>query len=149
MSGAPKFDKSLDTIIHSRKLDLRHVERWLRESDLTNSDLVIEFVMNHLRSHRYPDGKTLQCELSDLGATSSKSARRLVRKLWQRLAEEQDNTHSSKYQRTSTAHGSRVSSRASSSHNSSIVYHQSGNSYASSCTREPSYHNQSKFYTYT
>lgn len=128
MSKRHKVDPRLDKLVDSRKLDLRDTKAWLRNSKLIDHELVLDLIIDHLRSERYPDPRTLQCELIDLGIANPTNLRRLIRRLWGHLAEIQDSSHTSKYQRTSTACNSRVSSSVYSHSSYSQSYTYSHNS---------------------
>lgn len=126
MSRQPRFEQRPNRKpIESRKLDLRRVKQWLSDSkNLTQEKLIIELIIDHLRTEKYPDGKTLQCELTDLRIESPRTIERLVRKLWDHLEAEQDWAgHSAKYQKTSTDCGSRVATGFHSQNSYSYRHH--------------------------
>lgn len=118
-SKTRKFDPLLDNVIDIYKVDLnlirRQIRDYLREKDVARYELISDLILDYLESERFPDAKVIQCDLVDIGLVTPSIAKKLIRRLWDDLLEN-ENYHKGKYQRTLAPNGSskRVSSSSSS-----------------------------------
>lgn len=99
-----RFDKVLETTVDMLKVDQRRAEKWLADHTSrkcrAQPKLVRDYVLDYLKRHRYPDGKTIQIELVEMTIMSQDDAKSFLRRLWTELIDHQNN-HSDKYLRVS------------------------------------------------
>lgn len=97
----PKFDLILDRIVDTHKLDLRRIELWLscyiENHQFEHPKIIIDLIMDNLRSEQYPDARVLQCSFIDLGIPGQKKLVKFMRSLWNLLLDEQDEHISKKH----------------------------------------------------
>lgn len=128
--GTPvgKFESVLEQVIDMEKVETRRADKWLADyaakDKSTYSGLVRDYTADYLKRHRWPDGKTIQCELVDLAILSQDEAKGFLKRLWNKLLEIQDPPkHSDKYQKTpSSALSSSSSGRKSPSSSNRVHF---------------------------
>lgn len=123
-----KFEKILDTVVDSEKIDFSEIKKWLKYEfcEMMNSEakLLIDLIIYFLRSEKYPDAKVLQLELADYHILSENRCKKLMKKLWcEILNQKYEPTRANKYQKISSGSPSESSSRVGS--NSYLDYGQS------------------------
>lgn len=110
MSIGSKFSPEINRVVDTTKIDLHHAGLWLRDyrSESKNlPDLAIDLILDYLKTERFPDPKVLQVELCDFGLFPSQEyTRKLVKRLWTELIDQQGLHHGAKYQRTSCTNAS-------------------------------------------
>lgn len=137
-SVARRFDSALNRVIDMKKIDLKRLDKWLHDylssKRVHEFKLIIDLLIDFLKSERFPDPKVVQCGLAEYNLLSSEKIKRLMRRLWVQLYElecESQSTHSAKYQKTSTTNGSSDKLSASNSyhHGYSDYYGYNSHSY--------------------
>lgn len=112
----------MEQFVDIQEVRLKNIEDWIRKEYLKGKhecDLITDLIIDYLSSERFPDPKSLGCELADYGFLSPIEVKKLVSQLWLQLKREQSiyqerttTTHNAKYLKTSNHSGSsRVGSK--------------------------------------
>ena len=119
--GQPKFDASLNDVVDTERINLTTIEclliKYLEHKCPDSKELIVDLILHFLKSERFPDPKTLQCEIADFKFLNANETKKLITLLWQELLVQQrrDNSGpSAKYLKASSSSGN-SSSRISTS----------------------------------
>lgn len=93
--AASKFSSLLKTPVDTKLVDLARASKWLahylKKECPKHEQIISAIMLNHMDGHRMPDPKVLQVNLTHLALISQDQIRRLMRKFWERLLDDQAN----------------------------------------------------------
>lgn len=112
----------MDLFVDTHEMNLKNIQYWIKDYLRKKDDciLITDLIMDYLESERFPDSKSLICQLAVYGFLSHEEIEKLISLLWfelkrERTKQQERTSHSAKYQRTSSSSSStKVNSRNSS-----------------------------------